>query len=132
MNNEEKILQMLEKLNETVVGLDAKIDSKVDGLRDELTGKMDAMREELRDEIHDEVDRLGDKLSGEIRANRVLIEDVEHKLKIHNEGLDLLIKAHSKPAEYATKDELEVVKSVVAEHSAAIQELKIGFTGGLK
>lgn len=110
MNNEEKILGMLEKLTEKVEGMDQRMD-RMEGRMDRMEGRMDRM----------ESDISGIKVRLDV--------DVQRQLNLLAEGHSRLVErldALEKVRELAeeTKDKVDVIYAVVKRHSGDIAELK--------
>lgn len=110
MNNEEKILGMLEKLTEKVEGMDQRMD-RMEGRMDRMEGRMDRM----------ESDISGIKVRLDV--------DVQRQLNLLAEGHSRLVErldALEEVRELAeeTKDKVDVIYAVVKRHSGDIAELK--------
>lgn len=110
MNNEEKILGILEKLTEKVEGMDQRMD-RMEGRMDRMEGRMDRM----------ESDISGIKVRLDV--------DVQRQLNLLAEGHSRLVErldALEEVRELAeeTKDKVDVIYAVVKRHSGDIAELK--------
>ena len=106
MNNEEKILAMLEKLNNTV----------------EKQGEILAQHSELLNQVNNRVDQVQDNITG-IKLRLEL--DVEKRFDAVDEGIDAVLETLTPKSRV---DELEadvvVLKSAIKMLSQEIAELK--------
>ena len=100
MNNEEKILGMLEKLTEKVDGIDQ---------------RMDRMEERL------------DRVEADVSGIKVRLDvDVQRQLNLLSEGHARVVERLDTLEELAeeTRDKVDVIYAVVKRHSGEIAELK--------
>ena len=124
MNNEEKILGMLEKLTEKVDGMGQRID-QMDQRMDRMEGRMDRM-EGCMDQMEGRMDRMETDISG-IKVR--LDVDVQKQINLLSEAnsriverLDALEEVRELAEE--TRDKVDVIYAVVKMHSGDIAELK--------
>lgn len=117
MNNEEKILGMLERLTEKVEGMDQRMD-RMEGRMDRMEGRMDRMEGRM------------DRMESDISGIKVRLDvDVQRQLNLLAEGHSRLVErldALEEVRELAeeTKDKVDVIYAVVKRHSGDIAELK--------
>ena len=124
MNNEEKILGMLEKLTEKVDGMGQRID-QMDQRMDRMEGRMDRMEGRM-DRMEGRMDRMETDISG-IKVR--LDVDVQKQINLLSEAnsriverLDALEEVRELAEE--TRDKVDVIYAVVKMHSGDIAELK--------
>lgn len=124
MNNEEKILGMLEKLTEKVDGMGQRID-QMDQRMDRMEGRMDQMESRM-DRMEGRMDRMETDISG-IKVR--LDVDVQKQINLLSEAnsriverLDALEEVRELAEE--TRDKVDVIYAVVKMHSGDIAELK--------
>ena len=124
MNNEEKILGMLEKLTEKVDGMGQRID-QMDQRMDRMEGRMDRMEGRM-DQMEGRMDRMETDISG-IKVR--LDVDVQKQINLLSEAnsriverLDALEEVRELAEE--TRDKVDVIYAVVKMHSGDIAELK--------
>ena len=117
MNNEEKILNVLVKLTDSVENIGRRMDR--------MEQRMDRMEQRM-DHMEQRMDRMESDISG-IKVR--LDVDVQRQLNLLSEGhtrlaerLDTLEEV--KELAEKTKDRVDVIYSVVKRHSGEIAELK--------
>ena len=110
MNNEEKILGMLEKLTEKVEGIEGRMD-RMEGRMDRMEGRMDRM----------ETDISGIKVRLDVDIQKQINLLSESNSRII-ERLDALEEVKELAEE--TRDKVDVIYTVVKQHSGEIAELK--------
>ncbi len=88
MNNEEKILQMLAQLTETIDNVRTELTSEIQSVRSDLTSEIQSVRTELKAEIQDvrtglkaEIQDVRTELKAEIQENRKSILRIETKIE---------------------------------------------------
>lgn len=123
MNNEEKILAMLESLTSDMAEVKAvqarqgEQINRIDGRLDTMDGRLDAMDKHLK-----EVDERS------LRNGVLLENDVATKVQAVLDGHDALARQMDTLATKKQVDELAddvgIIKSVVTQHSADIRELQ--------
>lgn len=138
MNNEEKILGMLEKLTEKVDGMGQRIDQmdqrmdrmegcmdRMEGCMGQMEGRMDRMEGRM-DQMEGRMDRMETDISG-IKVR--LDVDVQKQINLLSEAnsriverLDALEEVRELAEE--TRDKVDVIYAVVKMHSGDIAELK--------
>lgn len=131
MNNEEKILGMLEKLTEKVDGMGQRIDQmdqrmdRMEGCMGQMEGRMDRMEGRV-DQMEGRMDRMETDISG-IKVR--LDVDVQKQINLLSEAnsriverLDALEEVRELAEE--TRDKVDVIYAVVKMHSGDIAELK--------
>lgn len=138
MNNEEKILGMLEKLTEKVDGMGQRID-QMDQRMDRMEGRMDRMEgcmgqmESRMDRMEGRMDQMEgrmDRMETDISGIKVRLDvDVQKQINLLSEAnsriverLDALEEVRELAEE--TRDKVDVIYAVVKMHSGDIAELK--------
>lgn len=131
MNNEEKILGMLEKLTEKVDGMGQRID-QMDQRMDRMEGRMDQMesRMDRMEGCMDQMEGRMDRMETDISGIKVRLDvDVQKQINLLSEAnsriverLDALEEVRELAEE--TRDKVDVIYAVVKMHSGDIAELK--------
>lgn len=145
MNNEEKILGMLEKLTEKVDGMGQRIDQmdqrmdRMEGCMDRMEGRMDRM-EGCMGQMEGRMDRMEgrmDQMEGRMDRMETDISGIKVRLDVDvQKQINLLSEANSRIVERLdaleevrelaeeTRDKVDVIYAVVKMHSGDIAELK--------
>ena len=110
MNNEEKILGMLEKLTEKVDGMGQRID-QMDQRMDRMEGRMDRMETDISG--------IKVRLDVDVQKQINLLSEANSRIV---ERLDALEEVRELAEE--TRDKVDVIYAVVKMHSGDIAELK--------
>ena len=131
MNNEEKILGMLEKLTEKVDGMGQRID-QMDQRMDRMEGRMDQMesRMDRMEGCMDQMEGRMDRMETDISGIKVRLDvDVQKQINLLSEAnsriverLDALEEVRELAEE--TRDKVDVIYAVGKMHSGDIAELK--------
>ncbi len=137
MNNEEKILELLGKMNERMEAMEGKItglESKVTGLEDRFTGMEQrvtniesnmATKKDLENmATKKDLENLATK--DETRAIRILIEyDIKEKLNLLSEGHQMLVDT-TVPREEAIeqKEEITFIKNMLEVLAERVKRLE--------
>ena len=131
MNNEEKILGMLEKLTEKVDGMGQRID-QMDQRMDRMEGRMDQMesRMDRMEGCMDQMEGRMDRMETDISGIKVRLDvDIQKQINLLSESNSRIIErldALEEVKELAeeTRDKVDVIYTVVKRHSGEIAELK--------
>ena len=110
MNNEEKILGMLEKLTEKVESMDQRMD-RMEGRMDQMEGRMDRMETDISG--------IKVRLDVDVQKQINLLSEANSRIV---ERLDALEEVRELAEE--TRDKVDVIYAVVKMHSGDIAELK--------
>ena len=117
MNNEEKILGMLEKLTEKVDGMGQRID-QMDQRMDRMEGCMDQMEGRM-DRMETDISGIKVRLDVDVQKQINLLSEANSRIV---ERLDALEEVRELAEE--TRDKVDVIYAVVKMHSGDIAELK--------
>ncbi len=138
MNNEEKILELLEKLNGTVEKHGEMLE-KLNGTVEkhgEMLEKLNGTVEkhgEMLEKLNGTVEKHGEtltKMQGDLTHIKARLDyDVDKRFDAINEGIDAILAKlgtldEVKELAEETRDKVDVIHAVVSQHSAAITELK--------
>jgi len=131
MNNEEKILAILEKHGEML----AQMQGDIAGMKGDIAG-LKTTQAKMQDDIAGMKDDIAGlkttqaKMQDDLTHVKARLDyDVDERLKAINEGIDAMREKQDtmdKVKELAeeTRDKVDVIHAVVSQHSAAITELK--------
>ena len=138
MNHEEKILGLLEKLTEKVDSMDQRMD-RMEGRMDRMEGRMDRMETDISG-IKDRMDTLETDVSGikdrmdtletDVSGIKVRLDvDIQKQINLLSESNSRIVErldALEEVKELAeeTRDKVDVIYTVVKQHSGEIAELK--------
>ena len=126
----DKVDQRLDKVDQRLDKVDQRLD-KVDQRLDKVEQRLDKVEQRL-DKVEQRLDKVDQELSTVNQAvlhNRVLIEENRRHLRLFAEGYGGVVERIMQPAPYAHKDDVEVLKRVVTDHSKEIAKLKAAIQG---
>ena len=117
MNHEEKILGLLEKLTEKVDSMDQRMD-RMEGRMDRMEGHMDQMEGRM-DRMETDISGIKVRLDVDVQKQINLLCEANSRIV---ERLDALEEVRELAEE--TRDKVDVIYTVVKQHSGEIAELK--------